>query len=330
MDEKKTMKITKDNGFTLIELLAVIIILGILMIIAIPSVTKYISDSRKSAYVSTAKEIVSGTRNVVNDGKLGMYDTGTTYYIPSSYIHTENANKSPYGEFVQAYVSVIYDGKGYKYYWISVDDSGQGVEKLRLVDDLTTDDIVSDLKSEDIEERVRTTGIGNRNNILILEDGVWSSPYPAQHHVNENGEVYNGLTYDGEPIVFSSSNLKSQLEARCSNGNTSGELGISFEKTYANYARVKLNNYFNFKADIGLNTSISIETDAETGDSRVVTGSCTMDSTKLSNLDISKFLYNGESVTRDYLIETANNQCNEIKEVLESLGTECISYLINH
>ncbi len=48
----------KKNGFTLIELLAVIIILGILMIIAIPSVTNYISNSRKSAYVDTAKEIV--------------------------------------------------------------------------------------------------------------------------------------------------------------------------------------------------------------------------------------------------------------------------------
>ena len=33
------------KGFTLIELLAVIIILGILMIITIPSVTKYINDS---------------------------------------------------------------------------------------------------------------------------------------------------------------------------------------------------------------------------------------------------------------------------------------------
>ena len=54
------------------------------MIIAIPSVTKYISDSRKEAYVDTAKEIVSGTRNVVNEGKLGIYDTNTTYYIPDT------------------------------------------------------------------------------------------------------------------------------------------------------------------------------------------------------------------------------------------------------
>ena len=69
------------KGFTLIELLAVIIILGILMIIAIPSVTKYINDSRKNSYIGTAKEMVAGARNMVNDGKLEMFDTGTTYYI---------------------------------------------------------------------------------------------------------------------------------------------------------------------------------------------------------------------------------------------------------
>ena len=139
-----TKKITtKKKGFTLIELLAVIIILGILMIIAIPSVTSYISDSRKSTYVDTAKEIMIGTRNVVNDGNLGMFDTNTTYYITASYIKTENASKSPYGEFEEAYVAVIYDGKGYKYYWISVDETGQGVRNIVKSDLLTEDDIES-------------------------------------------------------------------------------------------------------------------------------------------------------------------------------------------
>ena len=47
----------KKNGFTLIELLAIIIILGVLMIIAVPAVTKYINDSRKSTYVNTAKNL---------------------------------------------------------------------------------------------------------------------------------------------------------------------------------------------------------------------------------------------------------------------------------
>ena len=162
------------KGFTLIELLAVIIILGILMIIAIPSVTNYINDSRKSAYVDTAKEIVSGTRNLVNEGKLGMYDTNTTYYIPASYISTENGLKSPYGEFTQAYVGVIYNGTGYKYYWISVDDTGQGIDELIASDKLSVDDIKSDLNDDDIKNKVKTTGIGNRSNIKILSsNGTW-------------------------------------------------------------------------------------------------------------------------------------------------------------
>ena len=165
VDNKKTKK---KKGFTLIELLAVIIILGILMIIAIPSVTKYISDSRKSAYVDTAKEIISGARNLVNEGKLGMYDTNVTYYIPASYIRTENASKSPYGEFTEAYVVVIYDGKGYKYYWISTDDAGQGISKITSNDKLDSDSIESDLTDLDISNVVETTGVGSRERILIL------------------------------------------------------------------------------------------------------------------------------------------------------------------
>ena len=137
----------KKNGFTLIELLAVIIILGILMIIAIPSVTSYINNSRKSANVDTAKEIIVGARNFVNEGKVPMYDTSATYYIKSSCISTENGQKSPYGDFVddETYVIVIYDGSGYDYYWVSRDTTGQGVSTPIALKDLDEDDIKSDI-----------------------------------------------------------------------------------------------------------------------------------------------------------------------------------------
>ena len=171
------------KGFTLIELLAVIIILGILMIIAIPSVTRYISDSRKNAYVDTAKEIISGARNLVNEGKLEMYDTNTTYYIPTSCIKTENASKSPYGDFTKAYIGVVYDGKGYKYYWISVDDAGQGVKNITQLDQLDIDDIESDLKDSDIEGVVTTTGIGNRSEIKILN--CTNNNWDEQYHIDD-------------------------------------------------------------------------------------------------------------------------------------------------
>ena len=165
------------NGFTLIELLAVIIILGILMIIAIPSVTSYINSSRKSAYVDTAKQIVAGARNIVNDGSLEMFDTATTYYIPANYIKTENASKSPYGEFVEAYVGVTYNGQGYKYYWISVDETGTGVKELTPIDKLDEDKIESDIDKLEIGQKIENTGIGNRKTVKALEknsiSGMW-------------------------------------------------------------------------------------------------------------------------------------------------------------
>ncbi len=185
-----------NKGFTLIELLAVIIILGILMIIAIPSVTSYISDSRKNAYVDTAKEIISGARNLVNDGKLEMFDTGTTYYIDAACIKTENGiAKSPYGEFTKAYIVVIYDGKGYEYYWTSVDDAGQGIKEIVKNDLLDSDQIESDLKDTDI---TTTRGVDGRSTIQIIssengckkEEGGTASTF-----VSANGDSTGAIMY---------------------------------------------------------------------------------------------------------------------------------------
>ena len=139
------------------------------MIIAIPSVTKYISDSRKSAYVDTAKQLIGSARNIVNSGEFEMYDTNTTYYIDVACIKSENDTKSPYGGFVQggAYVVVTYDGKGYDYYWTSVDDSGQGIKGIVKSDKLDVDDIESDLSIDDIKTN-RT--IDGRSKVVMITD----------------------------------------------------------------------------------------------------------------------------------------------------------------
>ena len=156
------------KGFTLIELLAVIIILGILMIIAIPSVTKYISDSRKSAYVDTAKQVANATKNLVNSGKIEMYNTNITYFVPSSCIKIENGEKakSPYGDFIadKTYVVVTYDGVGFNYYWVSLDEAGIGVKTATSIDKLDESLIETDLTPTDINTSL---GIDGRKNIRI-------------------------------------------------------------------------------------------------------------------------------------------------------------------
>ena len=56
-----------ERAFTLIELLAVIIILGIILTIAIPNVSKIIVDSRKSTYIVSANRFVEATRGFINE-----------------------------------------------------------------------------------------------------------------------------------------------------------------------------------------------------------------------------------------------------------------------
>ena len=50
----------KKNGFTLVELLAVVVILGIIMVISIPAVTKWIDSSKVESKESMKKNVSYG------------------------------------------------------------------------------------------------------------------------------------------------------------------------------------------------------------------------------------------------------------------------------
>ena len=171
--KRVTRKFSKrrKKGFTIIELLSAIIILGIILIIAIPAVTRYLDDSRSSSYVSTAKNIMSAARVMVNGGKFDFYDTDVSYYIPSTCIQSENSNRSPYGDFDPAYVIVNFEKTGYSYYWISRDEEGIGVAKPVAYNDLTEDDIVDGLKYGDIKT---DQTIGTRNYTYVFNSDCTS------------------------------------------------------------------------------------------------------------------------------------------------------------
>ncbi len=176
-----------NKGFTLIELLAVILILGILLLIAIPSVTSYIGDSRKEGYITVARQITKGAIHLVNSGELDMFDTDTTYYIPASCVPTENGLSSPYGDFDEAYVIVGYNGDGYEYYWASTDVTKQGIE-IKNYTTLERKDVKAGIDSID-----ETIGIGERNYIRILDDSCrnFGEQQESKKSIDESGEVSN-------------------------------------------------------------------------------------------------------------------------------------------
>lgn len=58
------VRVKNKNGFTLVELLAVIVIMGILMMVAIPSITRTIENSRKETFVDIAKSYANAARTL--------------------------------------------------------------------------------------------------------------------------------------------------------------------------------------------------------------------------------------------------------------------------
>ena len=121
VDNRGVCQMKNKKGFTLIELLAVIVILGLLMAIAIPSITKYITESRKKTLVSTIGNYMSALSNEVNDLTYTFTEENTIYAVPIECISLERGGIDPFGEWHQAnnsywaYVLVQYDDTNSKY-----------------------------------------------------------------------------------------------------------------------------------------------------------------------------------------------------------------------
>lgn len=134
------MKKNKQMGFTLIELLAVIVILGVLLAIAIPSVAKYINTAKKSTFVENVQSYASAARNE-------LFLTNSDYQLPVStgeatvisfkeleFALENGGKKSSYGggfNDTYSYVIIVNDGTAEKphftYYIAALDEKGYGI-----------------------------------------------------------------------------------------------------------------------------------------------------------------------------------------------------------
>lgn len=73
------MKKVNNKGFTLIELLAVIVILAILIMVAMPAVTSLMEKAKVGAFVTEGESFAKATQTAYTASLVGGGHIGTTY-----------------------------------------------------------------------------------------------------------------------------------------------------------------------------------------------------------------------------------------------------------
>jgi len=181
----------KKKGFTLIELLAVIVILGVLLMIAIPKVSQYINRSKKDAFVDDGKSYIEAVRKeITSEAYPAPINPNDVTIITIDKIKMEKSQrKSPFGGkylYNKSYVAVVNEGTGsypeYKYYYAAQDTKGYAIPLTRE-DELNKSVVVANAKNK-MEVTIQS--------ICGTEDGVVA--------------VYNnlsGLTGSWSAMVFS-------------------------------------------------------------------------------------------------------------------------------
>lgn len=191
------MKRINKKAFTLVELLAVIVILAILLAIAIPQVTQYISKSRKDSLVATAKDFVDSVRN---DATSEIYElpigTNDVTIVSLDLIKLDKGGKkSPFnGKWVtkNSYVAIINVGTDldpeYDYY-ITLADTKRYTIPLMQGESITSNSIV---RNNTQNTKVKVTSLcGSKDGqYMVLEKIYGLEKY--QPFTGWNATVYSG------------------------------------------------------------------------------------------------------------------------------------------
>ena len=106
----------KNNlGFSMIELLAAIVILGVLMGVAIPTVINILNDQRNNTYVSDAIKLSTNVDyKMKSDNQMIMPIRGGCVAMNLTYVDNNIFESAPYGGEYDQYKSFVIAKRNYK------------------------------------------------------------------------------------------------------------------------------------------------------------------------------------------------------------------------
>ena len=184
------------KAFTLIELLAVIVILGVILMIAIPKVSQYINRSKKDSFVDEARLYIDAVRNdLTNEDYPAPANANDALIVTIDRIKMEKSHKkSPFGGkylYNKSYVAVINVGTGsdpaYAYYFAGQDTKGYAIP-------LTSEDEIQDKKGKVVIANAKNKMEVTIQSICGTMDGV-NAIYTNLSGLDKIGSNWNATVF---------------------------------------------------------------------------------------------------------------------------------------
>ena len=186
------------KGFTLIELLAVIVILSIIMIVAVPNVLSVISKQEKNAFVNDAKKLITMAKyKMAQDTDIDYPDANGLVYLEYDFINNGDIKGDSDGYDYSptfSFVALSRDANGFVKYNVQLVsktvDSYNGIG-------VTSEEALG--KDSAIKE------VGNRDLMVTDED-------PTTKYRNIYKKIYGGYPGSGNSIEVWSKKGKTGYE----------------------------------------------------------------------------------------------------------------------
>ena len=250
--KKLKMFLNKNKGFTLVELLAVIAILSILVIIALPNIMQLFQDAKKSAFETEIKSLYKEAQNNwLRDNVLG---SGEKTYSKCD-DGCENNLDIEGGTELDYYISIKSNGKvskfyatnnTYQYEYTGEELKVSDIKEIKTISELNEDEILSINRNEVIKGNESIAGGNANNNPVSFETDSWKTIQNAVKSNNTSAySIGDTKTIDlGDFGVHTVRVANKSNPSECSNSGFS-QTGCGFVVEFEDIITTHVMNPFN-------------------------------------------------------------------------------------